>query len=351
VSPSLELAALDYELPPDRIAQAPLAERDAARLLVVGPGDALAHHHVRELPALLRPSLIVLNDTRVMPVRLFGRKPTGGGVELLLVERLGERGRVERWDAIGQASKGLREGTQVTLEGGLQATLGRPLDDGHLEVELRADDSVTEAIARVGLVPLPPYIRRAPDASDDERYQTVYARHDGSVAAPTAGLHFSEALLNALREAGHDIAFVTLHVGPGTFRKIRAQRLDEHTMHAERYAVPEATVAAVAKARADQRPVLAVGTTVVRTLEAACNEAGELHAGEGRTSLFIHPPYRFRVVDTMLTNFHLPRSSLLALVMAFGGVERVRAAYAAAIEAKYRFFSYGDAMLLRGPQP
>jgi S-adenosylmethionine:tRNA ribosyltransferase-isomerase len=343
-----EVAELDYELPEERIAQAPLPERDAARLLCMRRGgSALAHHCVRELPELLAPSLIVLNDTRVLPARLLGRKPTGGQVELLLVERVSAPGASERWLALGRG-KGLRPGTRVAFgDGALHAEFGARREQ-HYEVALTAHSGVAQAIAELGRVPLPPYIRRAPGAADAARYQTVYAAHDGAVAAPTAGLHLSERLLERLVARGHRIARLTLHVGPGTFAPLRSAELSQHAMHPERYHVPEATAEAVTAARAQGQPVLAVGTTVVRALEAAADEHGRVRAGDGTTALFIHPPYRFRAVDALMTNFHLPRSTLLALVMAFGGVAPVRAAYRAAIDGGYRFYSYGDAMLIRG---
>jgi S-adenosylmethionine:tRNA ribosyltransferase-isomerase len=226
------------------------------------------------------------------------------------------------------------------------------VEDGQVLVELAsASGAVEAALARAGEVPLPPYIKRAPNESDEDRYQTVFAARPGAVAAPTAGLHFSRALLAALAEAGHRTAHVTLHVGPGTFRPVAGESLDGHAMHRERYEVSEEAASAIAQARADGRPVVAVGTTVVRTLESAAREDGTVSATSGSTSLFIRPPFRFRVVDSLLTNFHLPRSTLLALVMAFGGVEEVRAAYDEAVRARYRFFSYGDAMLLRGHRP
>ncbi len=336
---------LDYELPEEQIAQAPLAERDAARLLVVRPGGSLEDRAVRELPSLLPPCLLVVNDTRVIPARLFGTKPSGGKVELLLIERRGAPGPVEQWQAMGRASKGLRPGTHVHFDG-LEAQILSRADDGTLEVELRADD-VTARVEAIGAMPLPPYIRRAASEADTDRYQTVFARVPGAVAAPTAGLHFSQRLVTSLERAGHRCATVTLHVGPGTFRPIKSDRLEEHPMHEERYRVPAETVSAIAQARKEGRPVLAVGTTVVRTLESAATEKGLVRKGEGRTRLFIRPPYRPRVVDHVLTNFHLPRSTLLALVMALGGVGEIRAAYAHAVDAGYRLFSYGDAMLLR----
>jgi len=340
---------LDYELPEDRIAQSPLTERDAARLLCMPrDGGVATHHHIRDLPDLLAPTLFVLNDTRVTPARLHGHKPSGGKVELLLVERMSAPGSVERWMALGRASKGLRAGSRIEFgDGGLHAVIRAQHAHG-LEVELSGEPSVSAQIAAIGEVPLPPYIRRAPNPEDAQRYQTVYAAHDGAVAAPTAGLHFGTPMLDRLRASGHGFAFVTLHVGPGTFAPLRSDDLATHPMHPERYHVPETTVADIARARREGRQVLAVGTTVVRTLESAADEAGTLRPGSGTTSLFIYPPTRFKVVDALMTNFHLPRSTLLALVMAFGGIEPVRQAYQTAIDAGYRFYSYGDAMLIGG---
>ncbi len=341
---------LDYDLPQELVAQAPLPERDASRLLWLQRGVAgVQHRQVRELPSLLAPSLIVLNDTRVIPARLLARKPSGGRVEILLIERLSEPGERERWLALGKASKGLPVGLQLPIDGGgLQLQVETARQHGTLEVSLHAPGGVGAALLRIGKLPLPPYIRREPTLADQTRYQTVFAAHDGAVAAPTAGLHLSEALLAQLQAQGHELAFVTLHVGPGTFAPLRSENLAEHTMHCERYVVPEATAQALARARAQGRQVLAVGTTVVRTLEAAADAQGVVPAGAGSTAIFIYPPYRFRVVDALLTNFHWPRSSLLALVMAFGGTDPVRDAYREAIAARYRFFSYGDAMLISG---
>jgi S-adenosylmethionine:tRNA ribosyltransferase-isomerase len=346
----MQASELDYVLPEELVAQAPLPERDAARLLCLHRGVmGVRHERVLNLPQLLAPSLIVLNDTRVIPARLLARKVSGGRVEILLVERLSAPGTEERWLALGKAGKGLPVGLTLQIgDAGLEVTIEGRRDHGVLEVRLRAAAGVAAALARHGQLPLPPYIRRDPNAADQSRYQTVFAAHDGAVAAPTAGLHLSEPLLQALRAAGHELAFVTLHVGPGTFAPLRTEVLAEHAMHSERYDVPEATARALAAARSEGRPVLAVGTTVVRTLEAAADEHGVVAPGAGSTSIFIYPPYRFRVVDALLTNFHWPRSSLLALVMAFGGIDPVRAAYQEAIAARYRFFSYGDAMLLTG---
>ena len=344
----MRLSDLDYDLPEELIAQEPLPERDASRLLVVDvPAEGLRHERFTNLPHLLPPSLFVFNDTRVFPARLTGRKETGGRVEILLLRKREEGAQV--WLALGRSSKGLRPGMTLALaEDRVSARVVASLEDGHVEVELRGDGDIDDLIREVGEVPLPPYIRRAAVETDRDRYQTVYAREPGAVAAPTAGLHFTDATLRALREAGHEQAYVTLHVGPGTFRPVQADRLEDHPMHEETYEIPEATVDAIAAARSAGRAVVAVGTTVVRTLEAATREGGVPAAGIGSTRLFIRPPYRFRAVDHLVTNFHLPRSTLLALVMAFAGVDLTRRAYRAAIADRYRFYSYGDAMLIRG---
>jgi S-adenosylmethionine:tRNA ribosyltransferase-isomerase len=350
----MDASQLDYVLPEELIAQTPLPDRDGARLLCVRRfGSALEHRWVRELPELLAPSLVVLNDTKVIPARVFVSKPSGGRVEFLLVERLSEprtgTGTGERWLTLARTRKGLRCGMRLCSAGDeLQLTVLAMLGEGEVEVSIEAPEGVEQALARVGQVPLPPYIRRAPDAADVARYQTVFAAQPGAVAAPTAGLHLSERLLEALRQRGHELAFVTLHVGPGTFAPLRASALAEHRMHAERYTVPEQTALAIARAKREGRQVLAVGTTVVRSLEAATNAAGVVEPASSATSIFIYPPYRMRAVDALLTNFHLPRSTLLALVMAFAGENTTRDAYAAAVAARYRFFSYGDAMLITG---
>ena len=344
------VSELDYELPPDLIAQRPLARREASRLLVPGADGAARDRSVADLPQLLPRSLIVWNDTRVIPARLRGQRPTGGKVELLLLEP--SEGSApegaELWRAMGRANRPLRPGAELLFGDALGGEVRERLEGGHLIVELkpRRASTVLETLDEVGEMPLPPYIARETDADDDERYQTVFARHPGAVAAPTAGLHFSEALRDALRAAGHEFAYVTLHVGPGTFRPVTSERVEDHPMHRERYSVPEVTARAIDAARAEGRPVMAVGTTVVRTLEAAARDdkSGGVRAGEGDTALFIRPGFTFRVVDSLLTNFHLPKSTLLALVMAFMGEDEAREAYRHAVEARYRFFSYGDAM-------
>jgi S-adenosylmethionine:tRNA ribosyltransferase-isomerase len=352
----LPLSDYDFALPEGLIAAAPLAERDASRLLVVDRASgAIAHRRFLDWPGLLRRGdVVVLNDTRVVPARLLGRKQgSGGRVELLLVRpdadvdasrALSGPADALSWVCLGQASKGVRPGTVVELEGG-RATVLEALGEGALRVRFEAEGSVSALLERAGQVPLPPYVAREPTREDRIRYQTVYARADGSVAAPTAGLHLTPATLAELEARGVERRFVTLDVGPGTFLPVRAEDESTHRMHAERYQVPEGTAEAVNRARAEGRRVVAVGTTVVRTLETAV-EQGRVRPGSGSSRLFIRPPYRFQVVDALLTNFHLPRSTLLMLVSAFAGREHVLAAYRAAVAERYRFFSYGDAMFI-----
>ncbi len=337
----MRVETLDYTLPEDLIAAEPLPDRDASRLLVVPRGEApLAHRRVLDLPELLAPgTVMVVNDTRVIPARLRGVKASGGQVEVFLLRPHDATGRV--WSALGRASKALRPGAEVSLAEGFSARIEARHDDGTLTVTLLTP-APWEAIERHGEVPLPPYLRRRPRPEDRARYQTVFAARPGAVAAPTAGLHLSEALLGALEARGVIRTAVTLHVGAATFAPITVDDLDAHPMHAEWYEVPAATQALVRAAKAEGRPVFAVGTTAVRALESW----GLDGVPEGDTRLLIQPGYRWRVVDRLLTNFHLPRSTLLALVMAFVGEDRIRTAYAEAIVSRYRFFSYGDAMLL-----
>ena len=336
---------LDYDLPAELIAKHPSAEREGSRLLVVDRlRAALEHRAMRELPGLLEPALFVFNDTRVIPARLRGLKPSGGKFELLLTDRVGAEGDAERWLARGRPLKTLKPGMQLDV-GPLRIEIIARRDETTVEVALRGQPNVATALEQAGEIPLPPYLDREPEAADQERYQTVFAREPGAVAAPTAGLHFGDSLLANLAAHGHERAFVTLHVGPGTFAPLLVDDLRDHKMHEERYHVPAETAAAIAKAKREGRKVVAVGTTVVRTLESAALSG--LAAGPSSTALLIHPPYSFRVVDALVTNFHLPRSTLLALVMAFAGTELTREAYRAAVAERYRFFSYGDAMLIR----
>jgi S-adenosylmethionine:tRNA ribosyltransferase-isomerase len=337
----LTLDDFDYFLPPDRIAQVPLAERSASRLLVMR-GSALEGRGIRDLPTLLNPGdLLVMNDTRVIHARLFGTKDTGGKVEVL-VERIAADGEVI---AQVRASKSPKTGSHLLLEDAIDAeVLGRIGEFWRLTFAGGATNAI-ELIERHGRLPLPPYIGRAAEAPDEERYQTVYAREMGSVAAPTAGLHFDPPLLAELSARGIGTAHVTLHVGAGTFQPVRVQDLAEHRMHREHYVVPQATVDAIAACCSSGGRVVAVGTTTLRTLETAALD-GELKAGEGESELFVTPGFEFKVVDVLLTNFHLPKSTLLMLVSAFGGIDNIRAAYRHAIDGGYRFFSYGDAMLI-----
>lgn len=331
-----------YELPPELIAQAPLPERSASRLLVVPPApDAFADRTMRDLPSFVRPGdLLVFNDTRVIPARLHGQKDTGGRVEILL-ERV--TGAHEVRAQIG-ASKSPREGSGIRLDEGTRLTvLGREGEFYRLRFE--TDEPLDKVLLRAGRMPLPPYIERSADITDEERYQTVFARHTGAVAAPTAGLHFDEALLQALQNRGAEFGHVTLHVGAGTFQPIRADHVKDHVMHSEWLNVGAELCAQIARVRAAGGRVIAVGTTVVRALETAWREDGvQPYAGE--TRIFIFPGYRIRSVEALVTNFHLPESTLLMLVSAFAGRERILTAYAHAVRQKYRFFSYGDAMLL-----
>jgi S-adenosylmethionine:tRNA ribosyltransferase-isomerase len=335
------LRDFDYTLPRELIAQAPSRERTGSRLLHVD-GAALADLAYTDLPALLAAGdLLVFNDTRVIRSRLAATRPSGGRVELLL-ERL--VGRDEAWFQL-RASHPPKPGGVLLMADGVRATVIER-SERFFYLRFEGASSLADFLERRGEVPLPPYITRAADAADAERYQTVYARHPGAVAAPTAGLHFDEALLAALAAAGIASAFVTLHVGAGTFQPVQDDDLSRHVMHAEHYRIPVTTVEAVAAARARGGRIVAVGTTSLRALESAATPDGAVTAGDAETALFVTPGYRFRVVDRLLTNFHLPKSTLLMLVSAFAGHENIRAAYAHAIDARYRFFSYGDAMLL-----
>ena len=342
-STSYTLDDFDYVLPPERIAQAPLAERSASRLLVLDSAGLL-DRHVTDLPDFLRAGdLLVFNDTRVIRARLHGHKASGGAVEVLVERPVGCH------EALAQvrASKSPKAGSTLHMADGaiIFSVLGRVGEFYHLRCE--GDAPLDSLLERHGTLPLPPYITRTPGADDDARYQTVFGRHPGSVAAPTAGLHFDPPLFERLRERGVQYAWLTLHVGAGTFQPVRVQRLDEHVMHRERYVLPQATLDAIATTRAAGGRVIAVGTTSLRALEGAASN-GPLAAGSGETNLFILPGYRFRTVDALLTNFHLPRSTLLMLVSALAGVEPIRAAYRHAIAQGYRFFSYGDAMFIPG---
>ncbi len=351
----MDVDLFDFELPQAAIAQQPAEPRDAARMLVVDRASGTwTHACVAELPSLLDPGdLLLVNDTRVIPARLHGRKESGGRVELFLLERLALDGpNRERWRALVSASRAPREGAQVLLPDGFVAALVRgPAEGGVAELEIHGPAPVAELLGAHGQPPLPPYIRREVEdarlANDRERYQTVFAREAGAVAAPTAGLHFTPELLARLAEAGIERQALTLHVGEGTFRTPSAERLADISLHPERFELPEETAESIARLRAREGRLVAVGTTVTRTLESRPGRAARVPApGAGETSLFIRPGHCFSYVDVLLTNFHLPRSTLLMLVAAFAGRELVLDAYAEAIREGYRFYSYGDAMLV-----
>ena len=346
--PRMHISDFDYDLPEELVAQEPLAERDASRLLVLDRRDGSTRHRVfRDLPDLLNPGdLLVLNRSRVIPARLLGARRNGGEAEILLLRPLPEPG---VWEALARPGRRLREGDAVRIDADLSVVLGSPPfgADGRRRVRLVSKEGdVATALRRCGHTPLPRYVRRADRAADAERYQTVYAREEGSVAAPTAGLHFTSALLHRLEERGISHAEVLLHVGPGTFRPVKAERVEDHRVDPEPYVIPDETAAAVRRTRERGGRVVAVGTTTVRTLETAARGEGEVAAGAGETDSVIVPGFAFAVVDALVTNFHTPRSSLLLLVAAFAGRERVLEAYREAVRLRYRFFSYGDAMLL-----
>jgi len=335
------LSDFDYELPADLIAQAPTPTRSASRLLHVD-GDELRDLAFTALPSLLAPGdLVVFNDTKVIPARVRGTKPTGGRAELLIDRIVGD---TEAWAQV-RASHAPKVGSRIDLPGGGRATVLAREDRFH-RLAFEGTGPLHAWLERNGSVPLPPYIARDAQPGDRERYQTIYAREPGAVAAPTAGLHFDDTIMAALAANGVERAFVTLHVGAGTFQPVQHEDLAQHVMHEEWFTLPAATVEAVARARGRGGRVVCVGTTTLRALESAVAEGGSLRAGAARTTLFITPGYRFRVADRLLTNFHLPRSTLLMLVSAFAGYDRIRAAYAHAVAQRYRFFSYGDAMLL-----
>lgn len=356
----MSIEDFDFELPRSQIAQCPVAQRDDSRLLVLErTSGRVQHRRFRELPELLRPSdLVVVNDAQVIAARLLGHKAgTGGAAELLLVRPFEEVETVEAmgrpvqqiaWICLGHASKGLKVGTRIELQQGFSAEIEETLGDGEFRVRFfsLAASTLADLLDLAGCIPLPPYIDREPAPSDRDRYQTVYARRPGSVAAPTAGLHFTPPLLEALGARGIRRTAITLDVGPGTFLPVRERDIANHRLHAERYQIPSESAREVNDAKRSGRRVVAVGTTVVRALESALGEGGGVRPGGGETTLFIHPGFAFRQVDALVTNFHLPRSTLLMLVCAFAGRDPVLAAYRQAVASGYRFFSYGDAMLI-----
>ena len=334
----------DYDLPSAQIAQHPLPDRSASRLLVLNRATGGARHlHFRDLPELIPPGdLLVLNTSRVIPARLRGKREAGQDAEFLLVRELADG----TWLAMAHPGGKLKPGRRVTFGDDCAVEIVEVLGGGLRRVRFVGALDAQDTLAKYGEVPLPPYIRRPPNREDRERYQTVFATHDGSVAAPTAGLHFTTELLARIHEQRTTVTAIDLHVGPGTFKPVETDALDGHTMHPEAYEISEGAASWVNKVKSAGNGVWGVGTTVVRALESAVDAQGQVPAGAGETSLFIHPPYEFKVVNHLVTNFHLPRSTLLMLVCAFGGYERVMDAYREAVQEGYRFYSYGDAMAI-----
>lgn len=342
LSLQLTLSDFDYELPGELIAQTPAPARDASRLLVLDRRSGEVRHSVfSELGSFLQAGdLLVLNDTKVFPCRLLAKKPGGGKAEIFLLEELGKN----LWRALIRG--GIDAGKAASIAQGVEAEITEKHEDGTRTVRFRGIADIRSLLSELGRTPLPPYIKREPLPEDRERYQTVYAAREGAVAAPTAGLHFTEGLLQSLRECGIGTAALTLHVGPGTFQPVRTERLADHRMHAEQYDIPGETADRISRVKAGGGRVVAVGTTTVRALETAALPGGAVQPGAGSSDLFIAPGFTFPVVDGMITNFHLPRTTLLMLVSAFAGRERVLEAYRIAVQERYRFYSYGDAMLV-----
>jgi len=340
----VHLSDFDYNLPPEQIAQHPLADRAASRLLVLDRATGGTRHlHFRDLPELIPPGdLLVINTSRVIPARLRGKREGGQDAEFLVVRALADG----TWLAMAHPGGKLKPGRRVTFGADSAVEIVEVLGGGLRRIRFAGALDAQATLAKYGEVPLPPYIRRPPTRADEERYQTVYATHDGSVAAPTAGLHFTTELLARIHEQRSFVTAIDLHVGPGTFKPVETEDLGKHPMHPEAFEISEGAANWVNKVKDVGARVWGVGTTVVRALESAVDSNGEVRPGVGETSLFIRPPYEFKVVDHLITNFHLPRSTLLMLVCAFGGYERVMGAYREAVKEGYRFYSYGDAMVI-----
>ncbi len=333
-----------YELPEELIAQTPMEKRDSSRLLVLDKTTGkLEHRHFYDLRDYLHPGdCLILNDSRVIPARLFGTRPTGGAVEVVLLKDLGEN----RWECLSRPGKKMRPGTEVVFgeNGELRGVVEEVRDDGNRVIRFFYEGIFLEILERLGHMPLPPYIKE--QLNDPERYQTVYSREPGSAAAPTAGLHFTNELLDSIRAMGVEVAFVTLHVGLGTFRPVKAENVEEHEMHSEYCTVPAETAEVIRRTRERGGRVIAVGTTSCRTLESFAKPDGTIEASGGWTNIFIYPGYTFKCIDALVTNFHLPGSTLVMLVSALAGKENILNAYRTAVEERYRFFSFGDAMFI-----
>lgn len=336
----------NFDLPADLIAHHPAVERDASRLLVLNRATGTIGEDVfKGLHSYLSSGdLLVMNDTKVLPARLFGHKVSGGKVEIFLVRHVG--GEQQQWLCLLRSSKKFKDGQIILLGNGMQATVCSRMDNDTWLIEFSGCEDFATWLDREGHIPLPPYLQRPDDTCDRDRYQTVYSRNPGAVAAPTAGLHFTQDLLSGLVAQGVQIAHLTLHTGLGTFQPVRVERVEDHRIHTEHYAVPTETAAAIRSVKERGGRVVAVGTTTARTLEYASDPDGNVLPGEGEADIFIYPGYTFKVVDALITNFHLPESTLLMLVSAFAGSDLVNAAYAEAIRRRFRFYSYGDAMLI-----
>ena len=342
----MKVSDFDYELPKELIAKFPVEPRDSARLMVLHRDTGKTEHRIfRDIVEYLKAGdVLVINDTKVIPARLFGRLETGARIELLLVRQPS----LSVWEVLARPARKLKEGKKILFDEELEAVVKGYAGEGRrlVEFKVKGNKDFMEKLEEIGHIPLPPYIEREETPEDREKYQTVFAKKAGAVAAPTAGLHFTEELLEKLRNKGIIIETVTLHVGPGTFKPVKVENVEDHQMDYETYSVPEKTAEEVNRAKAEGRRVVAVGTTVVRTLESAADEGGRVKPGEGSTNLFIYPGYKFKVIDALITNFHLPRSTLLMLVSAFAGRERILNAYREAVKEGYRFYSYGDAMFI-----
>ncbi len=341
------LSDFDFQLPEELIAQQPTARRDASRLMSLErESGAVGCAFFKDLPQYFRSGdLLVLNDTQVIPARLLGHKTSGGKIEIFLVRR-DMQAQGEEWFCLTKSSRAPKPGTEVVFAGDLRAVVLEEVESSYRRVRFQFSGDFMQQVETIGHLPLPPYIKREDGAEDRTRYQTVFAREKGAVAAPTAGLHFTEKMLGQLRQLGVEICSLTLHVGLGTFLPVRVEDVRQHKMHTEVYQVPQPTADAVNRAKQEGRRVFALGTTSARTLETAATESGRLRVGSGESDIFIYPGYRFKLVDGLITNFHLPKSTLLMLVSAFAGRDNVLAAYRRAVEERFRFFSYGDCMLI-----
>lgn len=339
----MKTSDFDYELPPELIAQTPLERRDASRLMTLDKSTgAVGHRHFYELPSLLRPGdCLVLNDSRVLPARLIGHRESGGAAEVLLLTDEGDK----TWECLVRPGRKLREGARVSFgDGVLTARITRVLPDGNRLVKFEYEGIFLEVLERLGKMPLPPYIKE--ELQDRERYQTVYSKEVGSAAAPTAGLHFTKGLLQEVQSRGVKVCYVTLHVGLGTFRPVAEENLEEHDMHSEYCSISRETAETINETKRNGGRVICVGTTSCRTVESWAGEDGVMKASSGWTNIYIYPGYRFKVMDALVTNFHLPQSTLIMLVSALAGREHVLAAYEEAVKERYRFFSFGDAMFI-----